>query len=51
MINCTYPKIKGGHLAIIVEDGKILVNKKFKELNDAKNWTNDWCDGYTYEKN
>lgn len=50
MINCTYPKIKGGVNAIIEEDGKILVHEKFKKLNDAVNWTNAWTEGYSYER-
>ena len=49
MINCTYPKIKGGVNAIIEEEGKILVHQEFKKLNDAVNWTNAWVEGYTYE--
>ncbi len=49
MINCTYPKIKGGVNAIIEEDNKILAHEKFKKLNDAVNWTNAWVSGYTYE--
>ena len=50
MINCTYPKIKGGRNAIIEENGKVLAHHKFTELNDAINWTNSWTEGYSYGK-
>lgn len=50
MINCKYPKIKGGVVAIIEEDRKLLISEKFKKLNDAVNWTNAWVSGYTSKK-
>lgn len=47
MINCSYPKINGGINAIIELNGKILAHHKFTDLNDAINWTNSYCEGFT----
>jgi hypothetical protein len=43
---CTYPKIKGGFNAIIELDGKLLANDKFKDLDVAKLWTDNYCEGF-----
>lgn len=45
-LKCTYPKIKGGVNAIIELEDKILANHKFQDLNDARNWTNSYCEGF-----
>ena len=51
MINCKYPKIQGGVKAVIEEGERVLVSRKFQELNDAINWTNSWVEGYDYGNN